>query len=333
MSSNSTFIVCDNLVKIYKVLEHDVVALQGLDVTITSGEILGIVGVSGSGKTTLMNILGGLDRPTAGRIWVSGQDLLKLSDVALNRYRLSSVGFLWQQSARNLVPYLNALENVEYPLTIAGEFGRRKRQRSEQLPQAVGLHDRRKHRLSELSGGEQQRVAIAVALANNPKLLLADEPTGEVDQKTAEIIYDIFHTLRLEFGLTILIVSHDTNLSHFVDRVISIRDGKVSSETVRQGMSNNSEDISSSETQTTTLFEELTVVDTAGRLQIPKEMREQFNIKDRVRLYPTADGLLIHPVETDTIHSAEDLVDRLEHTQKRGFFTRIFRPKHKVNDR
>jgi putative ABC transport system ATP-binding protein len=246
MSSNSTFIVCDNLVKIYKVLEHDVVALQGLDVTIASGEILGIVGVSGSGKTTLMNILGGLDRPTAGRIWVSGQDLLKLSDVALNRYRLSSVGFLWQQSARNLVPYLNALENVEYPLTIAGEFGRRKRQRSEQLLQAVGLHDRRKHRLSELSGGEQQRVAIAVALANNPKLLLADEPTGEVDQKTAEIIYDIFHTLRDEFGLTILIVSHDTNLSHFVDRVISIRDGKVSSETVRQGMSNNSEEISSS---------------------------------------------------------------------------------------
>lgn len=332
MSSDSAFIVCDNLVKIYRVLEHDVVALQGLDVTISGGEILGIVGVSGSGKTTLMNILGGLDRPTAGRIWVSGQDLLKLSDIALNRYRLSSVGFLWQQSARNLVPYLNALENVEYPLTIAGEFGRRKRHRSEQLLQAVGLYDRRKHHLSELSGGEQQRVAIAVALANNPKLLLADEPTGEVDQKTASIIYDIFHTLRLEFGLTILIVSHDTNLSHYVDRVISIRDGKVSSETVRQSNSSTSEESASSETPTSALFEELTVVDTAGRLQIPKEMREQFNIKDRVRLQPTADGLLIHPVVTDSTHSAEDLVDRLEHSQKRGLFTRIFRAKHKVND-
>jgi putative ABC transport system ATP-binding protein len=328
MASVQSFIICDNLVRIYKVLGHDVVALQGLDVTVSQSEILGIVGVSGSGKTTFMNILGGLDRPTAGRIWVNGQDLLKLSDFSLNKYRLTSVGFLWQQSARNLIPYLNALENVEYPLTIAGEFGRGKRKRANQLLEAVGLYERRKHHLSELSGGEQQRVAIAVALANNPKLLLADEPTGEVDQKTAAIIYDIFHTLREEFGLTILIVSHDTNLSHYVDRVISIRDGKVSTETVRQGIPLSQQD-KLDETQDTGQFQELTVVDTAGRLQIPKELREQYQINDRVRLQPTDDGLLIKPITTGTIHSAEDLVDHLEHSQKRSFLKRIFRPRNK----
>jgi putative ABC transport system ATP-binding protein len=319
--AQESFIICDNLVKIYKVMGHDVVALQGLDMTVIPGELLGVVGVSGSGKSTLMNILGGLDRPTAGRVWVDGKNLLKMTDIGLNRYRLSSVGFLWQQSARNLIPYLNALENVEYPMTLAGDFGRKKRQRAQKLLETVGLADRRKHHLSELSGGEQQRVAIAAALANNPKLLLADEPTGEVDTKTAQLIYQIFRSLQTEFGLTTLIVSHDTQLANHVDRVIAIRDGKITTEMVRQ------QDILNNDTQpdlsvapvtgdSVNQHIELTVVDSSGRLQIPKDLREQFSIRDRVRLDAVADGVLIRPVETAQKETAEDLLDRLEQTRK-----------------
>jgi len=300
---------------------HDVIALQGLDMTVIPGELLGVVGVSGSGKSTLMNILGGLDRPTAGRVWVNGKNLLKMTDTGLNRYRLSSVGFLWQQSARNLIPYLNALENVEYPMTLAGDFGRKKRQRAQKLLETVGLADRRKHRLSELSGGEQQRVAIAAALANNPKLLLADEPTGEVDTKTAQLIYQIFRSLQNEFGLTMLIVSHDTQLAKHVDRVIAIRDGKISTEMVRQQeiLKNATQpDLSVVTVAGESVIQhiELTVVDSSGRLQIPKELREQFNIRDRVRLEAVADGVIIRPVETTQKESAEDLLDRLEQTRK-----------------
>jgi AbrB family looped-hinge helix DNA binding protein len=312
--AQESFIICDNLVKIYKVLDHDVVALQGLDMTVFPRELLGIVGVSGSGKSTLMNILGGLDRPNAGRIWVDGKDLLKLTDMGLNRYRLTSVGFLWQLSARNLIPYLNALENVEYPMTIAGEFGTRKRQRAIKLLEAVGLADRRNHRLSELSGGEQQRVAIAVALANNPRLLLADEPTGEVDGKTAQVIYKILQNLRSEFGLTTLIVSHDPNLSNYVDRVISIRDGKISTETVLQNglIQSSSQEIKAVSSQAEMRHVELTVVDSAGRLQIPKDLRESFNIKDRVRLEAREGGVIIWPVQVEQKETVEDMVDRLE---------------------
>jgi ABC-type lipoprotein export system ATPase subunit len=175
------FIICDNLVRIYKIADHDVVALQGLDLVVQEGELLGVVGVSGSGKSTLMNILGGLDRPTAGRVWVNGKDLLKMTDTDLNYYRLTTVGFVWQQASRNLIPYMTAVRNVEMPLILAGEVGAQRKKHAEQLLEEVGLFERRNHRLSELSGGEQQRVAISVGLANSPKLLLADEPTGEVD--------------------------------------------------------------------------------------------------------------------------------------------------------
>ena len=319
--SQETFIICDNLVKIYKVMGHEVCALQGLDMTVIPGELLGVVGVSGSGKSTLMNILGGLDRPNAGRVWVDGKDLLKMTDMGLNRYRLECVGFLWQQSARNLIPYLNALENVEYPMTIAGEFGENKRQRALNLLETVGLNDRRNHHLSELSGGEQQRVAIAVALANNPRLLLADEPTGEVDGKTAQVIYQIFRDLQKVYGLTTLIVSHDPRLAHSVDRVISIRDGKISSETVRQEKPaiSAAEEISPSDDQPAAQHIELTVVDSAGRLQIPKDLREQYSIKDRVRLEAMQGGVFVWPVEVEDKETVEDMVDRLEQSEsKRG---------------
>jgi putative ABC transport system ATP-binding protein len=220
------FIICDNLVKIYKIADLETVALQGLDLIVARGELMGIVGPSGSGKSTLMNILGGLVRPSAGRVWVDGIDLLKMSDSGLNRYRRSKVGFVWQQGTRNLVPYLTALENVELPMILAGKSGREDRRYAESLLDSVGLAERRHHHLAEMSGGEQQRVAIAVALSNSPTLLLGDEPTGEVDSATALTIYQTFQRLNQEYGLTTLIVSHDPGIARHVSRVVAIRDGK-----------------------------------------------------------------------------------------------------------
>jgi putative ABC transport system ATP-binding protein len=311
-SPASPLVICDGLVKIHKVADLEVVALQGLDLTVASGELLGIVGPSGSGKSTLMNILGGLDRPSAGRVWVGGQDLLKASDAALNQYRRSKVGFVWQQGSRNLVPYLNALENVELPMTLAGQDGGGKRQQAEELLEAVGLAERRHHYLAQMSGGEQQRVAIAVALANNPMLLLADEPTGEVDSTTALTIYQAFRNLNREFGLTTLIVSHDPGIARHVDRVVAIRDGKTATETVRQSVSNGAlngglaaED--GLEEVEEEVFEELVVLDSAGRLQVPKEYLEYFEIRGRARLELIEDGILIMPAPQSAQAQAAEL--------------------------
>ncbi len=293
-------IICDNLMKIYKVANLEVVALQGLDLVVPRGELLGVVGASGSGKSTLMNILGGLDRPSAGRVWVNNQNLLKFSNSALLNYRRTQVGFVWQQSARNLIPFLNAQENVEMPLTLVGEAPRTKRKRARELLAAVGLAERIHHRVGQLSGGEQQRVAIAVALVHNPILLLADEPTGEVDSATALTIYQTFRDLNTTYGLTTLIVSHDPTIARHVDRVVAIRDGRLSSETMRQEPT--AEDLYGPRpTQDTEppppVFEELVVLDSAGRLQVPKEYLQRFNIKGRARLEMTDEGVLILPVE------------------------------------
>src|SRR5205085_448502 len=160
------FIVCDNLVKIYKVADLEVVALQGLDLTVNRGELMAIIGNSGSGKSTLLNILGGLDRPSAGRVMVGNRDLLKMDDRDMVLYKRDVVGFVWQQSSRNLIPYLTALENVQIPMIIAGKSPAEQREWAKEVLNAVGLGHRLNHRLSQLSGGEQQRVAIAIGLAN-----------------------------------------------------------------------------------------------------------------------------------------------------------------------
>ncbi len=315
----SPLIVCDNLVKIYKIDELETVALQGLDLVVTSGELLGIVGPSGSGKTTLMNILGGLDRPSAGRVWVDGQDLLKMSNSALNHYRRSRVGFVWQQSSRNLIPYLTALDNVELPMTLTGTSDRVKRRRAGELLEAVGLAERRQHRMEQLSGGEQQRVAIAVALANNPSLLLADEPTGEVDSTTALTIYEAFQLLNREYGLTTLIVSHDPGLARHVHRVVAIRDGKTATETVRQSTLNDTHafEIAAQDGGTEPeddIFEELVVLDSAGRLQVPKEYLDHHYITGRARIELTDEGVLIRPApHSGQTQTAEALASDLAH--------------------
>ncbi|GAB4580178.1 MAG: ABC transporter ATP-binding protein [Anaerolineales bacterium] len=293
-------ILCENLVKIFKIADLEVVALQGLDLTVQRGELMGIVGASGSGKSTLMNVLGGLVRPSAGRVLVDGHDLLKLSNTALNRYRREEVGFVWQQGARNIIPYLNAQENVELPMILAGVGGRRVRQRAGELLELVGLGNRAKHYIGQLSGGEQQRVAIAVALANNPSLLLADEPTGELDSETALTIYKAFQSLNRELGVTILIVSHDPGIARHVHRVMAIRDGKAASETRRKPRPKQDHPLElHDEAHHDEHFEELVLLDSAGRLQVPKAYREALNIQNRVRMEMVDGSVVIRPVEAD----------------------------------
>jgi len=307
MNQQEPYILCDNLVKIYKVAGLEVVALQGLDLAVAKGELMGIVGASGSGKSTLMNILGGLDRPSAGRVWVGGRSLLDLTDGALTQYRRTQVGFVWQQGARNLIPYLSAYENIELPMTLAGVPANQARSRVAALLEAVGLADRQHHYMTQLSGGEQQRVAIAVALANQPTLILADEPTGELDNTTALTIYAAFKELNRQFGVTTLIVTHDQGIARHVQRVVAIRDGKTSSETVRieaprpPGGANEGE---VSEPHLQELFEELVVVDSAGRLQVPKEYLERFQITGRARLELSDDGILIRPAPPSVLEQA-----------------------------
>src|SRR5688572_17252853 len=292
--NSEPLVVCENLVKIYRLTQEggasvEVQALQGLDITVADGEMLGIVGASGSGKSTLLNVLGGLDRPTGGRALVGKQDLGQMSERALDEYRRQTVGFVWQQAARNLIPYLTALENVELPLTLSGQVGQTRRARALELLDLVSLRERMGHRLEELSGGEQQRVAVAIALVNKPKLLLADEPTGELDTATAQTIYDLLRDLNKRLGLTIVIVSHDLGIARHVDRVVAVRDGKLASETVRVQKSDSDEHH----------LVELAVVDPAGRLQIPREYLEQFNIRRRVQVELTDSGILIRPPEEE----------------------------------
>lgn len=295
---------CDNLVKIYKSKDIEVMALQGLDLTVMRGELMGIVGSSGSGKSTLLNMLGGLDRPSAGSLFVDGKDLLKFTDKDFIEYKRKTVGFVWQNNARNLIPYLTALENVEMPMMLSGYNGRR--ERAEHLLDMVGLSARKNSMLGQMSGGEQQRVAIAIALANNPKLLLADEPTGAVDTKTAANVLDVFKRLNRETGVTIIIVTHDTNLSKSIDRVVAIRDGKTSSELIRKkpvlaGVS--FEELSERQQseiralEEETAHEELVLLDKAGRLQIPKEYLSELGIKggDKVRVELEDGRIVIYP--------------------------------------
>ncbi len=287
------FIVCENLVKIYKVAELEVIAIQGLDLTVEKGELIGIVGASGSGKSTFLNVLGGLDRPSAGKIWVNGRNLLKLSDAELDAYRRDEVGFIWQQSARNLISYLTAQENVELPMTVAGMSPRQKRAWAQELLEAVGLWEHRQHKLAQLSGGQQQRVAIAVALSNKPSLLLGDEPTGELDSRTSDETLALFQRLNGQFGLTTIIVTHDPQVSKAVDRVVTIRDGRTSSETVRRA--NHNQDMEQAEQEA--VFDEYVMVDGAGRLQIPPDIREKIGLSDRVTIAVTEDGgVLVKPV-------------------------------------
>jgi len=297
-------IECENLVKIYKTSDFEVLALQGLDLSVARGELMAIIGNSGSGKSTLLNMLGGLDRPSAGRLVVDGHDLLKMTDAQLVQYKRNTVGFIWQNNARNLIPFLTAVQNVEVPMVIDSQHKRR--QRALELLDLVGLSKRSKNRLHELSGGEQQRVAIAIALANDPSLLLADEPTGSVDQQTAGMIYDMFSELNRQLNQTIVIVTHDRQLSRRVNRVVAIRDGRTSSEMLlKQSYLDRVKELqklglSEREAEAESSHEELAVLDKTGRLQLPREYLDVMGIKGRGMLKAEMDGdriILTKPTE------------------------------------
>ena len=281
-------VACDNLVKIYKVADLEVVALQGLDLLVDPAEMIAIVGASGSGKSTLLSILGGLDVPSAGRATVAGHDLTAMGRRERTIYRRRVIGFVWQQTARNLLPYLSATENVELPMILDGRGGRARRARASELLALVGLHERADHRPDRLSGGEQQRVAIAVALANEPEVLLADEPTGELDTETSAEIFELLRHTNRELGTTVVIVTHDPMVSEQVQRTVAIRDGRTSSETLRRSSV-------SEEGDHQVIAEEFAVLDRAGRLQLPRAHVEALELERRVRLRLEPDHIGVWP--------------------------------------
>ncbi len=281
---DDVIISCDNLVKIYKTDEIEVVALQGLDLEVKRGELMAIVGNSGSGKSTLLNMLGGLDKPSAGSLYIDGRNLLKFGEKDYIDYKRNVVGFVWQNNARNLVPYLTALQNVEMPMLLKG--AKEKRERATYLLKKVGLEKRMNSRLDQMSGGEQQRVAIAIALANKPKILLADEPTGSVDTKTSAAILDIFKELNKSEGITIVIVTHDVKLARHIDRVVAIRDGRTSSEIIRKkSYADELSELKAADAENgeaeeqEDIHEELAVLDRSGRVQLPREYLDALEIK------------------------------------------------------
>lgn len=285
---NGVLAVCDNLVKIYKIPEAsiEVVALQGLDLDVRQGELLAIVGRSGSGKSTLLNILGAMDVPSAGRCIVAGQDLTQLSERQRTTYQRYSVGYVWQQSGRNLVPDLSLADNVSLPQMLAGVDGASRRKRSAELLELVGLGSLRHRRPEQLSGGEQQRAALAVALANDPRLLLADEPTGELDSERAEEMVALLHRLVSQLDLTIVLVTHDPLVAAGADRTVAIRDGRTSTETIRY----DAPQWTSGGNHRTSLL-----IDRTGRLQLPEAVLADIAFnghahviihRDRVALWP-----------------------------------------------
>lgn len=289
--ANEAMIECENLVKIYKTKDIEVLALQGLELRIDKGELMAIVGNSGSGKSTFLNMIGGLDRPSAGRLIVDGKDLFKLNERELVEYKRRTVGFVWQNNARNLLPYLTAWQNVQMPMLF--ESSSRKKERALELLELVGLSHRKNNRLDQLSGGEQQRIAIAIALANDPKILLADEPTGSVDAKTGAYILDMFRDINRNTELTIVIVTHDRQLAKKVNRVVAIRDGKISSERLmKQSYRERLSDISAF-TEESEVQDEFAVLDRAGRLQIPRDMLEQMQIHGNKLRMEYKDGKII----------------------------------------
>jgi ABC-type lipoprotein export system ATPase subunit len=273
-------IECAGLVHIYKAADLEVFALQGLDMTIDDGEVVAIVGASGSGKTTLMNVLAGVQVPTAGQARVAGWDLASLSDGTRDRYRRDVIGYVWQSATLNLTAELTADENLQLPLLVAGKSRHERTERAAELLEAFELSHRRNHRPAQMSGGEQQRLALGVAVANRPRVLLADEPTAELDRASARQVLEDIRALRDREGTTVVMVTHDHEVESHVDRILRIRDGKTS-------------------TETTAGAGELVILDSAGRLQIPKSVLEAAKLGARVRVRADKGRVVIEPPESE----------------------------------
>ncbi|MFJ8014400.1 ABC transporter ATP-binding protein [Streptomyces sp. NPDC096339] len=283
-----TAIACDRLVRIFSTAGVEVQALQGLELTVAQGDLVALVGASGSGKSTLLNILAGLDVPTAGTATVGGYDLLEMSAKERLRYRREAVGFVWQQTARNLMPFLTAAQNIALPMQLRGRAGRGAKalraQRVAQLLEALEIGDLASRRPAELSGGQQQRVAIAVAMANDPKVLLADEPTGELDSETGAAIFESFRTVNRELGATVVIVTHDPMVAGEVRRTVAIRDGRTSSEVLRRTVTDEHGEESVSE-------REYVMLDRTGRVQLPHKFLEALGMEHRVAVDLASDHI------------------------------------------
>lgn len=286
-------IACESVVRIYQTGSVEVQALQGLDLLVDSGEMVAVVGASGSGKSTLLSILAGIDAPTAGRARVDKWDLLAMSRADRVHYRRHTVGFVRQQTASNLVPYLTARQVVDLPMTAARVAPRERRVRSVELLEALGVGDCADRRPGQLSGGQQMRVAIAVALANQPRVLLADEPTGELDTATSVEVFGALRTVNREFGVTVVVVTHDPEVSGQVERTVAIRDGRTSSEVLRRTATG-------VDGATQLIAEEYAVMDRAGRVQVPRDYREALALTRRVRLVLEADHVAIRPDRDET---------------------------------
>ncbi|MDV5145719.1 ABC transporter ATP-binding protein [Streptomyces sp. SBC-4] len=288
---HDALIACDRLVRIFTTDGVEVQALQGLDLLVKEGELMALVGASGSGKSTLMNILAGLDVPTAGAARVAGCDLLAMDGKARLRYRREVVGFVWQQTARNLLPYLTAAQNVALPMQLRGRT-KRKAERAEELLSMLGIADARDRRPHQLSGGQQQRVAIAVALANNPSVLLADEPTGELDSATGEQVFAAFRRANEELGTTIVIVTHDQAVASEVRRTVAIRDGRTSSEVLRRTEVDE-------QGKESLVAREYAMLDRAGRLQLPADYTQALGMEHRVALELEQDHIGVWPDDAE----------------------------------
>ncbi|MEU6995283.1 ABC transporter ATP-binding protein [Streptomyces sp. NPDC046465] len=300
---HDALISCDRLVRVFATDGVEVQALQGLDLLVSEGELMALVGASGSGKSTLMNILAGLDEPTAGAARVAGHSLLAMSAKERLRYRRDVVGFVWQQTARNLLPYLTAAQNVALPMQLRGRSAQsrpdrpgkhaKKSERALHLLELLQVSDCRDRRPHQMSGGQQQRVAIAVALANDPAVLLADEPTGELDSHTAEQIFAAFRTANEELGTTIVIVTHDQAVASEVRRTVAIRDGRTSTEVLRRT------EVDAATGQESLISREYAMLDRAGRLQLPAEYTAALDMRDRVALELERDHIAVRPDDRD----------------------------------
>jgi ABC-type lipoprotein export system ATPase subunit len=295
--ATGSVIACDRLVRVYSVEGIEVQALQGLDLFVAPGELTALVGASGSGKSTLLNILSGLDRPTAGQVQVAGHDLLAMKSKERLEYRRRTVGFIWQQTARNLLPYLTAVENVELPMRFAGTGRPARRARATELLALLDVADCADRYPAQMSGGEQQCVAIGVALANEPQVVLADEPTGELDSVTADHVFSALRTANAESGVTILVVTHDAAVSGQVRRTIAIRDGRTSSEMMRPAGDGRAPGEGA---------EEFAVLDRSGRLQLPQEFTDALEMRQRVRLALQADHIGVWPASPGTAAQDEE---------------------------
>lgn len=288
-------ILCEDVVRIFTAEGVEVQALQGLNLSVERGDLVALIGASGSGKSTLLTILSGLDRPTAGSAAVAGHDLAAMSARERQVYRRDTVGFVWQQTARNLLPYLTAAENVALPMELARRRGSRagRHARTAELLEVLGVAHVADHRPAELSGGEQQRVAIATAVANAPRVLLADEPTGELDEATSADVLEAIRHVTAELDMTTLIVTHDPAVASHVRRTVRIRDGRTATETLRR----TAVDEHGREHH---LHEEFAVIDKVGRLQLPREFVEALDLRERVRLGLEPDHVRVSPHDRPT---------------------------------